>query len=123
MKRSRGFTIVEVVVASLVIVVVLGVLALALRFFFKGSRNLELRQYALTLASLEVASIDNADPLPQPGSFQRADTVMGRPFLVRTTLAWSGDHSRLLTVRVSSGDTVTVELVRQYTINQLEAVR
>lgn len=121
--RSKGFTIVEVVVATLVIVVVLGVLALALRFFFRGSRNLELRQDALTLATLEVASMDTAAPLPQPFSSQRTDTLMGRAFLVRTTLAWAGDESRLLTVRVSRGDSVAVELLRQYTINQQEAVR
>jgi prepilin-type N-terminal cleavage/methylation domain-containing protein len=118
--RARGFTIVEVLVASVVMVVVLGVLALTLQYFFRGSRNLELRQDALTLAVLEVGDIESARPFPQPFSSERADTIMGRQFLVRTTLAWSGDRTRLLTVRVSRGDSITVELARQFTINTRE---
>lgn len=117
--RARGFTIVEVLVASVVIVIVLGVMALTLQYFFRGSRNLELRQDALTLAVLEVGEIESRIPLPEPFSSERTDTIMGREFLVRTALAWSGDNTRLLTVRVSRGDSITVELARQFiTSNQ-----
>ncbi len=120
---SRGFTIVEVIVATVVMVVVLGVLAMALRFFFKGSRTLELRQDALTLAVLEVGSVEILDPVPEPYSTVRTDTLMGRGYSVRTTLAWSGDETRLLTVRVSSGDSVSVELYRQFIISNREESR
>ncbi|GEM_PF-3927081 len=118
--RARGFTIVEVLVASVVMVVVLGVLALTLQYFFRGSRNLELRQDALTLAVLEVGEIEAEMPFPEPFSSERTDTIMGRQFLVRTTLAWSGDRTRLLTVRVSRGDSITVELARQFSFNSQE---
>lgn len=118
--RLRGFTIVEVLVASVVMVVVLGVLALTLQYFFRGSRNLELRQDALTLAVLEVGEIESEMPFPEPFSSERTDTIMGRQFSVRTTLAWSGDRTRLLTVRVSRGDSITVELARQFSFNSQE---
>jgi len=48
---------------------------------------------------------------------------MGRGYSVRTTLAWSGDETRLLTVRVSSGDSVSVELYRQFIISNREESR
>lgn len=118
--RARGFTIVEVLVASVVIVIVLGILALTLQYFFRGSRNLELRQDALTLAVLEMGEIESRIPFPEPFSSERTDTIMERQFLVRTTLTWSGDRTRLLTVRVSRGDSITVELARQFTINSRE---
>ncbi len=121
--KARGFTLVEVLVASVVIVLVLGVLALTLQYFFRGSRNLELRQDALTLAVLEVRDIESEIPLPEPFSSERTDTIMGRQFLVRTTLAWSGDRTRLLTVRVSRGDSITVELARQFSFNSQEDER
>lgn len=121
--RARGFTLVEVLVASVVMVVVLGVLALTLQHFFRGSRNLELRQDALTLAVLEVGDIESAVPFPEPFSSERTDTIMGRQFSVRTTLAWSGDRTRLLTVRVSRGDSITVELARQFSFNSQEDIR
>lgn len=119
MKR-RGFTLVEVVVAGLVMVLVLGVLAMALRYFFRGSRNLEMRSDALTLAALEAQEIQAMQPLPEPFTAQREDTIMGRGYSVRTSLTWTGDHTRLLSVRVFRGDSVSVELSREFSIRSQE---
>lgn len=121
--RRSGFTLVEVVVATGVIVLVLGVLALSLRVFFRASGNLELRQDALTLAVLEVRGIEAEQPLPEPFAAVRTDSLMGRTFQVRTTLAWSGEDTNLLTVRVSSGDSVSVELHRLFINRSQEASR
>jgi Tfp pilus assembly protein PilV len=120
MKR-RGFTLVEVVVAGLVMVLVLGVLAMALRYFFRGSRNLEMRSDALTLAALEAQEIRAMQPLPEPFTAQREDTIMGRGYSVRTSLTWTGDHTRLLSVRVFRGDSISVELSREFSIRSQEA--
>lgn len=118
--RTRGFTLVEVVVATAVIVLILGVLALSLRYFFRGTRNLELRQQALTLATLEMLYFEDRDPLPEPYSTDRTDTLQGVTFRVRTFLAWSGQDTRLLRVRVSRGDSVSIELMREFIINSRE---
>ncbi len=121
--NRRAFTIVEVIVATAVIVLVVGVLAMALKYFFRGSSNLGLRQDALTLAVLEMGAIEDTYPLPEPFSSERVDSMMGRQFTVETDLAWSGDDTRLLTVRVTRGDSISVELVRQFSTNIQEADR
>ncbi len=121
MMKRRGFTLVEVVVAGLVMVLVLGVLAMALRYFFRGSRNLEMRSDALTLATLEAQEIQAMQPLPEPFTAQREDTIMGRGYGVRTSLIWTGDHTRLLSVRVFRGDSISVELSREFSVRSQEA--
>ncbi len=121
MKARSGFTLVEVAVAGMVLLLVLGVLAMALQYFFRGIGNLEMRSDALTLAVLEARKIQAMQPLPEPFSAQREDTIMGRGYSVRTSLTWAGDHSRLLTVRVFRGDSISVELSREFSLRNQEA--
>lgn len=57
---KRGFTLAEIMIASVIILVVLTALAVALMSFARGSRAIELQDGALTLARLELAEMERS---------------------------------------------------------------
>lgn len=111
----RGaFTLAEVMVATVIILVVLGALAVALLSFARGSRTMELQDGALTLARLEIAGIENARTLPEPGVTTRPDSLWGNRYTVETSVIGSGDGSTMVTVAVGAGEESSIELTRRF---------
>ena len=110
----KGFTLVEVLVASIIMLVVLTALSVALISFFRGSRNLELTEGALTLARVEIAEIERLEEIPDPGITVKPDTLWGRSYTIETTVDLSGENAVDVFVAVSSGDSVSIELVRRF---------
>jgi Tfp pilus assembly protein PilV len=110
----KGFTLAEVAVASVIILVVLGTLAIALLSFVRGSRSLELQDGALTLARLEFAEMERSEVLPEPGVTTRADSMWGNFYSVRTAVMNNNENTFDVTVAVSSGDSVSIELSRRF---------
>jgi prepilin-type N-terminal cleavage/methylation domain-containing protein len=111
---KRGFTLAEVMVASVIILVVLGALAFALLFFFRGSRSLELQDGALTLARVEFADMERTERFPEPGVTERADSMWGNSYTVQTSVNSYSANTYDVTVAVTSGDSVSIELSRRF---------
>ena len=109
-----GFTLAELAVASVIILVVLTALAVALVSFVRGSRSLELGEGALTLARVEIAGMERSETLPVAGIDERPDSLWGNLYIVSTVVTGLEANSRSVTVAVSSGDTVAVELTRKF---------
>lgn len=114
---KSGFTLVEVLVSSLIILVVLTALAFALQSFFRGSRSIELQDGALTLARVEISEIERLEEIPEPGFFSRVDTLWGHTYTVDTSITQSQYNTIDLDVSVSSGDTLSIELTRRFYID------
>ncbi|MBN1434538.1 prepilin-type N-terminal cleavage/methylation domain-containing protein [Candidatus Fermentibacterales bacterium] len=89
----RGFTLVESVVAAVVILIVLGALAQAARTFFEGQRKLGERQACLTVAWTEISRIEGQGYIPEDGSRTRRETLMGRSYMLVTETRTSEDGS------------------------------
>jgi Tfp pilus assembly protein PilE len=116
MRGRRGLTLVECVIASLVILVVLGTLAAAVKFFVDGSRRIELRQNALMIASTEMSSVEK-NGYPDLGETTRSESVGDSDFSICTSVRELEPGSRELVVSVtgSMGTEVTsLELVRRF---------
>ncbi len=114
MSSKRGFTLVELAVASVVILVVLSALFVALVAFVRGGKTLELQDGALTLARVEIAEIERLEDNPVPGRYQHPDTLWGNPYIVETTVGLSGESAVDVSVAVTSGDSVSIELNRRF---------
>ena len=71
----RAFTLAEIMVASVIILVVLTALAVALMSFARGSRSIELQDGALTLARLELAEMERS--MLRPGRLHLGQSVHG----------------------------------------------
>lgn len=117
---KRGFTLAELMIASVIILVVLTALAVALVSFLRGSRSLELQEGALTIARVEIADIERSEVIPRPGTETWPDSMWGNHYLVETAVSGSEEGFRDLTVTVSSGDTVAVELTRRFFDNDIQ---
>ena len=109
-----GFTLAEVAVASVIILVVLATLGIALLSFVRGSRSLELQDGALTLARVEFAEMERAEMFPEAGVTTRADSMWGNFYSVETRVIDYADNTFDVTVTVLSTDSVSVELQRRY---------
>ena len=114
---KKGFTLVEVLVSSLIILVVLTALLFALQSFVRGSRTIELQDGALTLARVEISGIERLEEIPEPGYFSRADTLWGHTYTVDTSITQSQYNTVDVDVSVSSGDTLSIELTRRFYID------
>lgn len=110
----KGFTLVEVVVASVIILVVLAALSVALTAFVRGGRTLELQDGALTLARVEISEIERLEQIPEPGRSTRADTLWGNPYQIEVTVGIQGEQAVDVFVAVTSGDSVSIELSRRF---------
>ncbi len=119
MSCRRGFTLAETVVASVIILLVLTTLMFALSAFVRGSRKLELQEGAATLSRVELAAIERAPSLPEPGVTIRADSLMGNSYLIETTVISYEENTTDVTVEVSSGDTLSIEFTRRFYDNEL----
>lgn len=111
---SRGFTLVELSVASVVILVVLSALFFALVSFVRAGKTLELQDGALTLARVEMAELERLEEPPFPGRTQRPDTLWGHIYNIETSVALQGDSAVSVLVAVTSGDSVSIELSRRF---------
>lgn len=110
----NAFTLAEVMIASVIILVVLSALSIALFSFVRGSRSLELQDGALTLARVEMADMERAERFPDPGVTARADSMWGNSYTVETSVIKSTENIFDVTVAVSSGDSVSIELERRF---------
>lgn len=110
----KGFTLVELAVASVIILVVLTTLGIALLAFVRGSRSLELQDGALTLARVEFAEMERAEMFPDPGVTTRPDSMWGNFYSVETSVVDYTNNTFDVTVAVSSGDSVSIELSRRF---------
>ncbi len=110
----KGFTLVEVIVASVIVLVVLSALSVALLSFVRGGRTLELQEGAFTLARVEIAELERLETIPEPGRTVRADTLLGHPYSVETTVGVQGGNAIEVFVAVTSGDSVSIELTRRF---------
>lgn len=115
---KKGFTIVEVVVASVIVLVVVSVLSIALISFVRGGRTLELQEGALTLARVEIAGIERLEKIPELGRTERSDTLWGHPYAIETTVGFREKNAVDVIVAVSSGDSVSIELTRRFYIDK-----
>jgi Tfp pilus assembly protein PilE len=116
MRRRRGLTLVECVIASLVVLVVVGTLAAAVKFFVDGSRRIELRKSALIIASAEMSSMEK-NGYPDLVETTRSETIGDSDFSIYTSVHELAPGSRELVVSVtgSRGTEVTsLELVRRF---------
>jgi len=111
---TKGFTLVELVVASVVILVVLSALFVALVSFVRGGKNLELQDGALTLARVEIVEIERREEVPALGTSVHPDTLWGNQYTVETTVGLYGENAVDVFVAVTSGDSVSIELTRRF---------
>ncbi len=111
---KKGFTLVELIVASVIILVVVTALSVALIAFVRGGRALELQKGAFTLARVEIIEIERLEEIPEPGRTERADTLWGHPYTIETTVGFQGDNAVDVFVAVSSGDSMSIELTRRF---------
>lgn len=109
-----GFTLAEVVVASVIILVVLTAFTIALVAFFRGGKTLELQEGALTLARVEMADIERLEEVPETGVTVKPDTLWGHPYIIETTVGLHSEDAVDVFVAVSSGDSVSIELARRF---------
>ena len=114
--KKRAFTLVECVVASLVILIVLGTLAMAVKFFVEGSRQIEQRRSVLIVVSSEMSQWENRG-YPETGETSRIELVGPYEYTIETSVNEISDGIRELTVAVtgSSGERAErIELVRKF---------
>jgi prepilin-type N-terminal cleavage/methylation domain-containing protein len=110
----KGFTLVEVLVASIVILVVLSALFVALLSFVRAGRTLELSEGALTLARVEIARLERLEETPSPGIDTYTDTLWDNAYTIETIIDSDGEDAVDVFVAVSSGDSVSIELTRRF---------
>jgi len=114
--KKRAFTLVECVVASLVILIVLGTLAMAVKFFVEGSRQIEQRRTVLIVVSSEMSQWENRG-YPETGETSRIELVGSYEYTIETSVNEISDGIRELTVAVTGsreGKTERIELVRKF---------
>jgi type II secretory pathway pseudopilin PulG len=115
-KAGRAFTLVECIVASLVVLIVVGTLAVAVKFFVEGTRRLELRRNILMVASSEVSMYER-EGYPDTGENVRQETIGSAEYTIYSTVTQLDPVTRelVVSVRGSSGkEAVTLALVRQF---------
>ncbi len=110
----NGFTLVELIVATLIILVVLTAFSVAITSFVRGGKTLELQDGALTLARVEIADFERRENIPDDGRTLRPDTLWGHRYTVETTVQSQGNNTVDVFVAVSSGDSVSIELSRRF---------
>jgi len=115
---KKGFTLAEVAVASVIILVVLFALGIALISFVRGSRSLELQEGALTVARVEITRMERRGEPPSIGRTTRPDTLWGHEYTVDTAVTYYDENSVNVLVSVDRGDSVSIELTRRFYIDQ-----
>ncbi len=105
-----GFTLVETVIAGLVILVVLSALATAAHYFFMQSSRVEDRRSALIVAEHAMDEVVSAPSLPPLGDSSWVQSAGGAEYSVTRLVSREGPDTRLVNVTVSCGDGGAVEL-------------
>lgn len=111
--RTRGFTIVETVIASAIVLVVLGAMTVAVDAFFSGQKRVSARRDALVLAASEMASFEESGALAVPGIKTRTERLLGRSYVIRTEITEEAPGVRRIDVSVSSPSAGEVDLQRK----------
>ncbi len=109
----QGMTLVECVVASFIMLLILGTLAFALNFFVQGSKKIEQRRSALIIAN-SMISLYNSERLPEAGVFLDTENTGGMEFRIRQTVTVVSPGIRELNISVNCENNVGVELVRRF---------
>jgi hypothetical protein len=112
--RKSGFTLVEAVMASAVMLVVLGALAIAVGAYFGGQKRISARRDALALAAAEVADFERSGAVDGPGLRMRTESFMGAEYAVRTEISDEAPGVLCLDVEVSSPAAGEVDLQRKF---------
>jgi general secretion pathway protein I len=86
-RRSRAFTLIEVLVALAVVAVALAAGMRALAQSADGATSLKLRTLALWVAQNRLAQAQLADPWPTPGSSNGDETQAGVQLVWRQTVS------------------------------------
>ncbi len=110
----KAFTLVEVIVASVIVLVVLTALSVALISFVRGGKALELHEGAFTLARVEIAELERLEIIPEAGQTVKADTLWGHEYNVETTVGVQEGNAIDVFVAVTSGDSISIELTRRF---------
>lgn len=108
--RTSGFTLVETVIAGLVILIVLSALAMAARYFFLQSSRVEDRRSALIVADHVMDETVSGPFLPRTGDSSWVQPAGGVDYSVTRLVSREGPEKRLVSVTVSCGDGGSVEL-------------
>ena len=114
--KKHAFSLVECVVASLVILIVLGTLVMAVKFFVEGSKQIEQRRSALIVVSSEMSLWENRG-YPETGETSRVELVGPYEYTINTSVFEISDGIRELTIAVTGnrGDKIErIELVRKF---------
>jgi len=110
----RGFTLVESVAASAILVLVLGAMGLAAKAYWNGRNRVEARKEALALAAAEISSYEGREQPGVPMTASRIVCFLGEPYWVRTVASEEPSGAFRLEVGVSSPVAGEVGLVRMY---------
>ena len=112
----KGFTLVETIIAAVIIALLLGVLAHATSAFFSGQKKIAERQVCLSLARAEISAIDNDGALPDDGSWERRETLMGKTYTISTEVRTNAAEGFTEVRARASSESVAaqVELTRRY---------
>jgi type II secretory pathway pseudopilin PulG len=112
MRRRIGFTLLETVVASVIILVVLTTLALSIRFFAVQTKKVESRRSALVIANAEASSLVRADTLPEPGTRTRTVVLVGDEYKIINRVLAPSDDSRRIDISVATDAGGSIDLSR-----------
>lgn len=113
-KESRGHTLLETLLASAVLMVVAGSMALSVRVYANGQERLACRKTALLIAASEIATAERSGLTGEPGT--RFVEVAGATYGVdvESTPDGAGTVSLIVTVTGPRGGPVSLE--RRYLI-------
>ncbi len=109
----QGMTLVECVMASFVMLLVLGTVVFAINFFVQGSRKIEQRRSALLIANSVISSYNSVE-LPETGVFTETENTGGTDFRIRKAITEISPSILELSVSVTCENNVDVELVRRF---------
>jgi len=87
MRRTRAFTLIEVLVALAIVAVALAAGMRALAQSADGATSLKMRTLALWVAQNRLAQAQLADPWPKHGITDGNETQAGVPFVWRQTVS------------------------------------
>ena len=122
MTRMRsGYSLIETALASAILLVVTGALAMSVKAFSEGQEAVSCRASALVIAAEVIAEAESGLDSAPPGF--RTVEVNGTEYSVETSLVSEDSESACMTVTVTgpSGGPVTLE--RRFTASEGEGWR
>jgi prepilin-type N-terminal cleavage/methylation domain-containing protein len=110
----RGFTLLEVTIASIVILVVLGAFYAALTAFLSGQREADIQRDALALAAAEAAVFSEPGCYPGTGRSERTEVSGRTSYDIAVEVVELVPGTRELTVSVAWGGGGSLDLSRRF---------